>query len=115
MTTEVGRGGVSPQLNEERGQKVCHIIQSDIPRNSVNKDMHCEHTRQNGAKKYLGESCYYRIKCSAANSPAALMWRRPLNSAALATPTHRGPKRISDGTSTQVVTWAINKWRGKII
>ena len=49
MTTEVGRGGVSPLLNEEGGQKVCNIIQSDIPRNSVNKDMHCERTGQNGS------------------------------------------------------------------
>ena len=67
------------------------------------------------AKKYLGESCYHRIKCSTANSLTALMWRTPLNSATLATPTHRGPERMSDGTSAQVMAWAINKWRAKII
>ena len=43
------------------------------------------------------------------------MWRRPLNSAALAIPTHKGPERVSNATSTQVVDWMINKWRAKII
>jgi len=43
------------------------------------------------------------------------MWRRPLNSAALAALTHRGPERVSNGTNTQVVTWMINKWMVKIV
>jgi len=43
------------------------------------------------------------------------MWRKPLNSAALAAPTHKEPGRVSDGTSTQIVVWMINKWRAKII
>ena len=68
-----------------------------------------------GAEKYLGESYYHRIKCSIANSLTALMWRRPLNNAALATPTHRELENVSNGTSTQVVAWAINNWRVKII
>ena len=49
MTTEVGRGRVSTQLNEEGGQKMCSIVQSDVPRNSVDKDMYCECTGQNGS------------------------------------------------------------------
>ena len=68
-----------------------------------------------GAKKYLNESYYHRIKCSATNFLAALMWRRSLNNVALATITHRGPEKVSDGTSIQVVAWMINKWRAKII
>ena len=56
-----------------------------------------------GAKKYLRESYYHRIKCSATNFLTALMWRRPLNNAALATITHRGPEKVFDGTSIQVV------------
>jgi len=68
-----------------------------------------------GARKYLRESCCHHIECSTANFLAAFMWRRPLNSAALAIPTHKGPKRVSDTTSTQVVAWIINKWRVKII
>ena len=67
------------------------------------------------ARKYLRESCYHYIKCFAANFLAAFMWRRPLNSAALAIPTHKGPERVSNATSTQVVDWMINKWRAKII
>ena len=44
----------------------------------------------------------------------AFMWRRPLNSAAMITTTHRKPKGVSDGTGTQVVAWMINKWNAKI-
>ena len=61
------------------------------------------------------ESCYHCIKCSAANFLVALIWRRLLNSAALAAPTHRGFKMVSDRTSTQVMAWMINKWRAKIV
>ena len=35
--------------------------------------MHYERIEQIGAKKYLRESCYYRIECYLANSLAALM------------------------------------------
>ena len=62
-----------------------------------------------GAKKYLRKRCCHRIECSAANSLTAFMWRRPLNSVALVAPTHRKPVRVFDGTSTQVVTWTIDK------
>jgi len=43
------------------------------------------------------------------------MWRRPLNSAILATATHRELERVFDGTNTQVRVQMINKWRVKII
>jgi len=43
------------------------------------------------------------------------MWRKFLNSAALAAPTHKGLGKMFDGTSTQVVASTINKWRAKII
>ena len=68
-----------------------------------------------GAQKYLRESCCHHIECSVVNFLAAFIWRRLLNSAALAFPTHRGPIRVSDVTSTQMVAWMINKWRAKII
>ena len=67
------------------------------------------------AEKYLRKSYYHRIKCFAANSHTAFMWRRPLNSTTLVTPTHKGPVRVSDGTSTQVVAWTTDKWRVRII
>ena len=70
--------------------------------------------RKMGIQKYLRESCYHRIECLAANFLAAFMWRRPLNSATLATTTHRKPKMVSDVTSTQVVAQMIDKWRIKI-
>ena len=38
-----------------------------------------------------------------------------MNSTVLAAPTRKGPKRVFDGTSTQIVAWIINKWRVKIV
>ena len=67
-----------------------------------------------GTQKYLRESCYHRIECTAATFLATFMLRRPLNSATLATTTHRKPERVSDGTSTQVRAQIINKCRIKI-
>ena len=64
--------------------------------------MPLEHTRRKEAQKYLRKSYYHRIKCTAAIFLAVFMWRKPLNSAALATPTHRKPENVSDGTGTQV-------------
>ena len=48
------------------------------------------------------------------NVLAALMRKGPLNSAALIAATHRGFEKVADGTSTQVVTYMINRWRAKI-
>ena len=42
------------------------------------------------------------------------MWRRPLNSATLATTTHRAPGKVADGTSSQVRVQIIDKWRVKM-
>ena len=68
-----------------------------------------------GAKKYPRKNCYHCLECSVANSLAAFIWKRPLNSAALVALTHRGPVRVFDGTSTQLVVWTTDKWRAKII
>ena len=38
-----------------------------------------------------------------------------LNNVALIAPTHKRPVRVSGGTTTQAVTWTIDKWRVKII
>ena len=57
-----------------------------------------------GVKENLRKNYYHRIECSAANSLATFMWRRPLNSAVLIASTHRGPIKVSDGTNTQVMT-----------
>jgi len=65
-------------------------------------EMPHEHTKGKETQKYLGESCRHRIKCIAATFVTSFMWRRPLNSVTLVTTTHRKPKRVFDGTSTQV-------------
>ena len=66
-------------------------------------------------KKYLRESYYHRIVCTAATFLATFMWRKPLNSAALVTTTHRKPKKVSDRIDTQVRAQMINKCRIKMV
>ena len=65
---------------QSRGQKIWSAIQSNIPGNSIDKDIHHESTGQRESMKYLRESCYHCIECSATNSLAALMWKCYLNS-----------------------------------
>ena len=77
--------------------------------------MHREHTGRMEVRKYLRKSCCHYIECTATNFLAVFIWRRPLNSAALATTTHRRPKMVFDGTSTQVVAPINNKCRIKIV
>ena len=89
--------------------------QGDLLRSSSGRDVHHEHTRRRGTQKYLRKSCHHRIEYTAATFLVAFMWRRPLNSAVLATTTHRKPKRVSDGTSTQVRAQMINKCRIKMV
>ena len=79
------------------------------------KDVHHTHIKIMGTQKYLRKSCYHRIECTIATFFAAFIWKRPLNSDALATTTHRKLNRVSDGTNTQVVTQMINKCRIKIV
>ena len=72
------------------------------PRSSSNRNVSHECARRKETQKYLRESYYHHIKCTIATFLAAFMWRRPLNSATLANATHRKPKRVSDGTDTQI-------------
>ena len=43
------------------------------------------------------------------------MWRRHLNNEALATTTHKKPEKVSDGTSTQVISQTVDKCGVKMI
>ena len=45
-----------PSAKRREGQNMCPIIQGDISGSSIDKDMHYEHTRGIGARKYLKES-----------------------------------------------------------
>ena len=94
---------------------VYSITQSDLLGSFTERDVHHEYTRRVEARKYLRKSCCHSIECPAANFLAVFMWRRPLNSTVLATTTHKRPKRVYDGTSTQVVAQMINKCRIKIV
>ena len=49
-----------------------------------------------------------------ADDLAALMRKGPLNSITLVAAIHRKLGKTIDGTSTQVTTCMINKWRAKI-
>ena len=77
--------------------------------------MSCEHRRREETQKYLWKSCYHRIKYTVTTFLAAFMWRRHLNSEALATTTHKKPGDVSNGTSTQVISQTIDKCRVKMI
>ena len=55
------------------------------------------------------------IKCTTAAFLAALMWRKPLNSTALAAVTHKGLKEVSDGMSAQVGVQVTNKCKVQMI
>ena len=87
---------------------------SDLPGSSNDKDVYHRRIRMMETQKYLRQSCYHHIECTATTFLAAFMLRRPLNSAALATTTHRKPERVSDGTDTQVRAQMINKCRTKM-
>jgi len=91
------------------------ITQSNLPGSSTENDVHYECTGRMGARKYLRKSCCHRIKCLVANFLAPFMWRRPLNSVALATTIYRKLKRVSNGTNTKIVPQMINKCRIKIV
>ena len=68
-----------------------------------------------GNTKYLSKSCHHHIECTTTTFLAALMWRRPLNSVALATATHKRLKKVSDGMGAQVEAWMINKCKAQMV
>ena len=106
MTVMAGKGCPRrniPQTKRTEDQDVPPVLQGNILGGSIDKDMHYKCTERMEVRKYLRKSYCHRIECSAANFLATFMWRKPLNSAVLATPTHRGPEEVSDGTNTQVV------------
>ena len=88
--------------------------QSDLRGSSSDKDMYHKRTRKMRIQKNLRKSYYHRIKCNTTTFLAAFMWRRPLNSTALATTTHRKPGGVSDGIGTQVRVQMINKCKIKM-
>ena len=87
----------------KHGSNVRFVTQSDLPGNATERDMPYERTGRMGAQKYLKESCYHHIKCYVANFLTVLMWRKPLNSVALAISTHRRLEGVFDEIDTQVV------------
>ena len=75
---------------------------SDLPRSSSDKNAYHKHIGRMGTQKYLRKNCYHCIEFTAATFLTTFMWRRPLNSIALVTTTHRRPERVFDGTGTRV-------------
>ena len=103
MTVMAGRGCLRrniPLTKHNEDQDVPPVIHGNILGGSIDKDMHYKRTGRLGARKYLRKSYCHCIEYSTANFLAAFMWKRPMNSAVLATPTHRGPKGVFDEIST---------------
>ena len=86
----------------------------DLPGSSSDKDVYHKRIRMIGTQKYLRESCYHRIECTAAIFLVAFMLRKPLNNATLAPTTHIKLENVSDGVGTQVRTQMINKCKIKM-
>ena len=100
--------------HDDYSSNMYSIYHGDLLGNSSDKDVYHKHIRMIGTQKYLRESCYYCIECTAVTFLGAFMLRRLLNSVALATTTHRKPAKVSDGTGTQVSVQMINKCRIKM-
>ena len=118
MIVEAGKGCLRrniPSAKHNEDQYVPPDIQGDVLEVSIDKYMHYERIGKMRARKYLKKGYCHCIKCSATNFLAALIWRRLLNSATLATTMHRKPKRVSDRTGTQVRAQMVNKYRIKMI
>ena len=60
-------------VEQSRDHKVWSDIKSNVLDNSTDEDKYQKGTGQREAMKYLRESCYHRIECSASNPLAALM------------------------------------------
>ena len=58
---------------KSKSQEDWSTLKGDTLKGSTDKDKHQGSIGQMEAKKYLRESCYYHIECSAANPLAALM------------------------------------------
>ena len=73
MLGKEGQGGVSPWLNKAEVRKCILLSRVTFQEILLIKIIHYECTGQLGCGKYLRESSYHRIECSAANSLAGLM------------------------------------------
>ena len=62
-------------VEQSRGPNVWSAFQSNISRDSIDKNTDHKGTRQRETMKYLKESCYHHIKCSVTNFLTALMWK----------------------------------------
>ena len=100
--------------HEDYSPNMYSSYHDDLPGSSCDKDIYHKRIRMIGTQKYLKESCYYRIECTAATFLVAFMLRKPLNNATLATTTHIKSERVSDGIGTQVRAQMINKCRIKM-
>ena len=58
--------------------------------------------KKEGNPKYLSKGYHHHTKCITTTLLATLMRRRPLNSATLATATHKELREVSNGTGPQV-------------
>ena len=52
---------------------MCYVVQGDILGSFIDEDALCERIGQMGDGKYLRESFYHRIECSACKSLVTLM------------------------------------------
>ena len=109
MIVKAGGGGLRRNISSTKwseDQNVYPIIQGDIPRGSIDKDMHYERTWGIEARKYLRENYYHHIECYVANSLAVLMRKWYLNNAF-----QEDADGIGINTSNLLSTWRVEMRR----
>ena len=95
------------------GQKRWSVVQSNVLGSSIGTDKHYRDIGQKRVQNILGESCYHRIKFTAANSLTALMWRWYLNSGYQPYSYYIGIMEGADGTSINTSHLACT-WRTRM-
>ena len=73
MVQEGGPRRIASSAEQAEVRKCKLLSRSNVPGDSIDKDIHYKSTGQKKAMKYLRESCCHRIECSVTNSLAALM------------------------------------------
>ena len=69
-----------PWLSKVEVRRCGLSSKNNVPRDSIDKDIHHESIGQRKIMKYLRESCYHHIEYSTANTLTALMWKWYLSS-----------------------------------
>ena len=101
--------GVPDSSGKER-----HTIKGSLPERSLKKGRVQQDAHGGMEWEQFKEKLSPPHLMHPTNILATLMVKGPLNSMALVIATHRGSRKVADGTSIRVMACTINKWRVRI-